>query len=105
MQRSTIHMRQNGSVRDVVYLSSREQSILGLVEEGMSNRVIAEALEIAECTVKAYISGMFQGLGLHNRTQLAGFSLAHPDLKTKGSAEVMTHAADCICRGCRAKAA
>jgi DNA-binding NarL/FixJ family response regulator len=105
MQRSTIRLPHDSTVRDVVYLSAREQAILGLVEEGMSNRDIADSQDIAECTVKTYLSGMFQGFGLHNRTQLAGFSLAHPDLKTKGTAEIMTHATACVCRCCRAKAA
>jgi DNA-binding NarL/FixJ family response regulator len=105
MQRSTIKIRQTGSVRDVVYLSAREQSILAFIEEGLTNRDIADSLDIAESTVKAYVSGLFQGLGLHNRTQLAGFSLAHPDLRTKGSAEVMIHSAECVCRSCRTKAA
>jgi DNA-binding NarL/FixJ family response regulator len=52
-------------------LSPREQEILGLLGEGLSNKVIAFRLGIAEKTVKNHLSHIFQVLGVTDRTQAA----------------------------------
>lgn len=50
-------------------LSSRELEILRLMAAGMSNREIAEALGLAEGTVKNYVSGVLAKLGVRDRTR------------------------------------
>jgi predicted ATPase/DNA-binding CsgD family transcriptional regulator/transcriptional regulator with XRE-family HTH domain len=50
-------------------LSVREQAILGLVAEGLSNREVADRLVLAVSTVKWYISEIFSKLGVNSRTQ------------------------------------
>jgi len=52
-------------------LSLRERQILELIAEGMTNRQIGERLELAEKTVKNYVSGLLAKLGMERRTQAA----------------------------------
>jgi DNA-binding NarL/FixJ family response regulator len=52
-------------------LSDRELEILHLVAQGLSNRVIATRLSLAEGTVKNYISTILQKLGARDRTHAA----------------------------------
>jgi len=53
----------------------REQRIIKLVAEGLSNREIAEALCLGEGTVRNYLSIILEKLELSDRTQLAVFYL------------------------------
>ena len=43
----------------------------------MTNRQMAEAMFLAEKTIKNYVSSMLAKLGLESRTQAAIFSLKH----------------------------
>lgn len=52
-------------------LTGHEQRILELIGEGMTNRQIAGALNLAEKTVKNYVSSLLSKLGLDSRTQAA----------------------------------
>jgi DNA-binding NarL/FixJ family response regulator len=45
-------------------LTGREQEVLGLIAEGMSNRAIASRLFITDRTVEAHVTQIFQKLGL-----------------------------------------
>ena len=50
-------------------LSGREVEILRLVARGYNNREIADALSIAEGTVKNYISSVLSKMGVRDRTR------------------------------------
>jgi non-specific serine/threonine protein kinase len=50
-------------------LSPREQEVLRLVAEGLSNKLIAKELIIAESTAKYYVTGVFNKLGVDSRAQ------------------------------------
>jgi len=52
-------------------LSERENDVLMLVGEGLTNRAIAARLKISEATVKGHVSHILTKLGLKNRAQLA----------------------------------
>lgn len=52
-------------------LSERERDIVRLVAQGCNNREIAQSLNIAEKTVKNYITNILSQLNLRDRTQLA----------------------------------
>ena len=54
-------------------ISEKEQRIIELVAEGLSNREIAGKLFLGEGTVRNYISTILEKLGLRDRTQLAVF--------------------------------
>ncbi|HVB19564.1 MAG TPA: response regulator transcription factor [Acidimicrobiales bacterium] len=66
-------------------LSVQEKKILELLSEGLSNREIAEAMYLAEKTVKNYVSNLLAKLGFQRRTEAALFAQRqyerhHPDV-------------------------
>lgn len=54
-------------------INEKEQGIIELVAEGLSNKEIAEKLFLSEGTVRNYISSILEKLALRDRTQLAVF--------------------------------
>jgi DNA-binding NarL/FixJ family response regulator len=58
-------------------LSKREREVLGLVAEGLPNKLIARRLEISEKTVKAHLTSIFQRIGVTDRTQAALWAHRH----------------------------
>ncbi|WP_454289395.1 response regulator [Rhizobium arsenicireducens] len=55
----------------IAHLSQQQTRILGLICEGMPNKLIAYEMQLAEATVKAHITALLRRLGVHNRTQAA----------------------------------
>jgi DNA-binding NarL/FixJ family response regulator len=58
-------------------LSTRETDVLALVAEGLPNKLIARRLGISEKTVKGYLTGIFQRIGVTDRTQAALWAHRH----------------------------
>jgi DNA-binding NarL/FixJ family response regulator len=54
-----------------MHFTERENEILDLIREGMSNKQIAAILKISEQTVKNHISNMMEKARAKNRTELA----------------------------------
>jgi DNA-binding NarL/FixJ family response regulator len=52
-------------------LTEREQEVLALVAEGLSNRLIARRLGIAEKTVKTHLTSVYAAIGVTDRVQAA----------------------------------
>jgi len=52
-------------------LSPREREVLALVTEGLANKQIAQALNIAERTVKAHLGNVYRHIGVVDRTSAA----------------------------------
>jgi len=52
-------------------LNDKEQRVLQLISEGLSNRQIAEALSLAEGTIKNYVSRIMEKLHANTRVALA----------------------------------
>lgn len=55
-------------------LSSQERKILTHISEGMTNREIAEAMFLAEKTVKNYVSNVLAKLGMNRRSEAAAYA-------------------------------
>jgi len=55
-------------------LTHQERRILDLIAEGMTNRQIAEAMYLAEKTVKNYVSNLLSKLGMERRSQAAAYA-------------------------------
>lgn len=52
-------------------LAPRERELIKCVAKGLRNRDIAKQLGVTEGTVKVYLHGVFDKLGVRNRTELA----------------------------------
>lgn len=65
---STAVMQPQWAGRDT--LSPREQQVMDLVVQGLSNRDIAEALRVTESTVKKYVYEVFNKTGASSRVEL-----------------------------------
>jgi DNA-binding NarL/FixJ family response regulator len=64
----------NKEESDAENLNEKEEKILRLITEGMSNRQIAAAMFLAEGTVKNYVSRIMEKLHANTRTALAVMS-------------------------------
>jgi DNA-binding NarL/FixJ family response regulator len=64
--------------RDGVVLSRREQEVLSLVAQGMSNAEIAERLFISVKTAGNHVSSILTKLGVRSRTEATVYALLHP---------------------------
>jgi DNA-binding NarL/FixJ family response regulator len=52
-------------------LTRRQRDVLGLISQGKSNKLIADALSMSESTVKAHVKQIIKRLHVANRTQAA----------------------------------
>ncbi|WP_405385892.1 LuxR C-terminal-related transcriptional regulator [Streptomyces sp. NBC_01102] len=52
-------------------LTARERGVLGLLAQGLSNRLISRRLDISEKTVKNHLSSIYFKIGATHRTQAA----------------------------------
>jgi DNA-binding NarL/FixJ family response regulator len=62
------HDTQSTAIHD---LTPRERDVLALISEGRSNREIADALTVAQKTVKTHVSNILRKLKVRDRTQAA----------------------------------
>jgi two-component system response regulator DevR len=71
---------RGGPLKDPLtkHLTPKEEQILELVGEGLTNRQIAERLALAEKTVKNYVSILLGKLGVESRTQAAVLAARRP---------------------------
>jgi RNA polymerase sigma factor (sigma-70 family) len=60
-------------------LTDREQQIMRLVAEGLSNKEIGRRLNITDGTIKVHLHHIYQKLEISNRTELA--ALAIPEIR------------------------
>lgn len=68
-------------------LTPQERRILDLIAEGNTNRQIAEAMYLAEKTVKNYVSNLLSKMGMERRTQAASYA-ARLDERTHPSSPI-----------------
>jgi two-component system nitrate/nitrite response regulator NarL len=58
-------------------LTSREEQVVALVADGLSNRDVATELGLSEHTVKKYLFRIFEKLGISSRVELVLYALHH----------------------------
>jgi DNA-binding NarL/FixJ family response regulator len=69
------HLRAESSRQNQLReLTAREQEILLLIGDGLTNRQIGERTHLTEKTVKNYVSNLLAKLGMARRTQAAVFA-------------------------------
>lgn len=61
--------------RDVQQLTRREQDILKLIAQGMTNKAIARKLSITESTVKVHVKHLLKKMKLKSRVEAAVWAL------------------------------
>ena len=59
------------------HLTEREYEVLALLAKGYANHQIAEALVIAEGTVKNHVVSIYQKLDLHSRAEAVAWAWEH----------------------------
>lgn len=67
--------KESGAAADS--LTAREQEVLLLIAEGLTNREIAEQLVVSEATVKTHISHIFSKLGARDRAAAIVYAYDH----------------------------
>jgi DNA-binding NarL/FixJ family response regulator len=65
------------SPQAAVNLTDREREVLGLIGEGLPNKLIARRLEVSEKTVKAHLTSVYRRIGVDDRTQAALWAQRH----------------------------
>jgi len=63
------------SVRGLSGLTKREEGVVHLVAEGMTNRDISQELKLSEHTVRNYLFRIFNKVGTSNRLELALYAI------------------------------
>ena len=74
-------LRRKGNLFKSVRMTRREREVVDQIAEGLSNKEIAQKLDIAVDTVKSHVHNILEKLALHTRLEIASF--AHRE----GSAE------------------
>lgn len=71
-------------------LTPREEQVVALVADGLSNREVAVELGLSEHTIKKYLLRIFDKLGISSRVELVLYALSHGE---KSRAEWMPSSA------------
>ena len=67
------------NARGNALITPREEQVVALVAEGLSNRDIAHELGLSEHTVKKYLFRIFDKLGISTRVELVLYAVSHGD--------------------------
>lgn len=73
--RSTLEESTRIQVPGNVELTPTELKVVQLVAQGMTNREIAEKLNVSQRTIESHVSNMLNKTNLHNRTELARWAI------------------------------
>ena len=58
-------------------LTPREEQVVALVAEGLSNREVARELQLSEHTIKKYMFRIFDKLGISTRVELVLYAVSN----------------------------
>lgn len=65
------------NVKGRMLLTPREEQVVALVADGLSNRQVAEELGLSEHTIKKYLLRIFDKLGISTRVELVLYAVSH----------------------------
>jgi len=65
------------NARGLKLLTPREEQVVALVADGLSNRDVARELRLSEHTVKKYLYRIFDKLGISSRVELVLYAVNH----------------------------
>jgi DNA-binding NarL/FixJ family response regulator len=63
--------------RGLKLLTPREEQVVALVADGLSNREVATELNLSEHTIKKYLFHIFDKLGISTRVELVLYAVSH----------------------------
>jgi DNA-binding NarL/FixJ family response regulator len=66
--------RKPREILEAVRMTPRELEVIELIGEGLSNKEIAQRLNIGAHTVKSHVRNVMEKLALHTRLQIAAYS-------------------------------
>ena len=72
-------------VHELVRLTKREKEIIELIAEGLSNKEVAQMLNIATHTVKSHVHNILEKLTLHTRVQIAAYIRPRGPLRSRSA--------------------
>jgi DNA-binding NarL/FixJ family response regulator len=70
---SAAEAQSHEQVLEDVKMTRREREVIELIGEGLSNKEIAQRLNIATHTVKSHVRNVMEKLALHTRLQIAAY--------------------------------
>jgi DNA-binding NarL/FixJ family response regulator len=71
--------RGRAAALEAVHMTRRERDVIALIADGMSNKEIAQSLNISTDTVKSHVRNVMEKLALHSRLQIAAYARQQPD--------------------------
>jgi DNA-binding NarL/FixJ family response regulator len=71
--------RGGAAALKAVRMTKREREVIALIAIGMSNKEIAQRLNIATDTVKSHVRNVMEKLALHSRLQIAAYAHSQDD--------------------------
>jgi len=66
--------RGRAAALEAVRMTQREREVIALIAVGMSNKEIAQRLNIATDTVKSHVRNVMEKLALHTRLQISAYA-------------------------------
>jgi len=73
----TNHESRNMAVAIALHLTSREQGVLRLLSNGLSNAQIGDRLHLSPRTIEKHVSNLFRKTETSNRAELVRFAMNH----------------------------
>ena len=73
--RAAVHRGADAALEEVL-MTQREREVIALIAEGLSNKAIAQRLNIATDTVKSHVRNVMDKLALRSRLQIAAYALS-----------------------------
>lgn len=73
--------KRKGNPFTSVRMTGREREVIALISEGLSNKEIAQRLNLATDTVKSHVHNILEKLALHTRLEIASFAHTNDNFK------------------------